>query len=398
MANFFAPPIAGSLVSFLYNGGALWAFLEVLRGRKSLSTEPRFRATVMAIYAYCLALIIAAAINPHRWESAVSLLGLVSLLLFPFAYSTWRIARKNEIVEACLTASAAASIGGLILAMIQVHLLLQERASGGAGNALVFASVIALAGGVSLIGVFHYRDWRRLLMLGAFLSSALAVVYSGSRAPLMICFANTVIVAAIYGRGKRHIVAALAALLLLAAVVLLFAESGLTGYKSRLELVPDELRDALKDGDFTTSIGQRLALLQAGVGIWLDKPIFGHGAGSIRTLIQQTTAENYGISLGYTHFHNVFINTLVEGGILALFGLIMMIVIPVHTAFSVLRHSVAEAPRFGATLLLVFFSMFVITGTSNIVLHHDIMDAVFMCFLAVGLFLAVERDDLVSGE
>lgn len=400
MATFFAPPVAGSLVSFLYNGGALWALFDVARGRKPLSREPHFRATIMAIYAYCLALILAAAINPHRWESAVSLIGLVSLLLFPFAYSTWRIAKKDEIVEACLTACAAASIVGLLLAMVQAHLLAHGRPAGGAGNALVFANVIALTGSVSLIGVFHCHGWRRYLMFGAFIASAVAVLYSGSRAPLIVCFANAVLVSAIYGRSKRHIFAAAAALLLLAVVVMLFVESGLTSYKDRLELVPDQLRKALDDGKFSSSIGQRLILLQAGIGIWLEKPLLGYGAGNVSALMQKFTAENYGISLGYSHFHNVFVNTLVEGGLLALAGLLTMIVVPVYTAFGVLRRAAAAPPRFGAALLLVFFSMFVIAGSSNIVLHHDIMDAVFMCFLAVGLFLAVEKDEDVpaTGE
>ena len=393
MATFAAPPLAGSAVSFLYNGGALWAVAEVVRGRCQLSRDPRFRAVVVALYLYCGALIVSALINPNRMDSLSSLIGLASLMLFPFAYSTWRISDGDEIVEACLTACAAAAIGGLLLAMVQVHvfvhLLTGGRAEGGAGNALVFGNVVALAASVSLIGVFCHGGRRRLLMIAGFLAGALAVAYSASRAPMILIVVNAVIVVAIHARGRHGRLWGLVALAALAALLGLFLV-GSGGYLlRRFDVVLNDLARAYQGGNLSTSVGLRVAMWQTGLELWLEKPLFGHGAGNIRALLSGGLAQSHGLAVGFGHFHNIFINTLVEGGLFGLVGLVATIVLPVLIALRVLARSPGSAARFGATLLLVFFSMFVIAGMTNIVLHHDIMDAVFMCFLAVGLFLAI---------
>lgn len=390
MATFLAPPLAGSAVSFLYHGGALWAVAEIVRGRRELARDPRFKAVVAALYLYCGALIVSALINPNRMDSLSSLVGLASLLLFPFVYSTWRISNADEIVEACLTACAAAAIGGLLLAMVQVHVLAGGRAEGGAGNALVFGNVVALAASVSLIGVFRHRARRRLLMICGFLAGALAVGYSASRAPLILIVVNAVIVVAIHARGRQGRLWALAALAALAALLALFMVGSGGFLLDRFDAIAGELARAYRDGHFSTSVGLRVAMWQTGLELWLEKPLLGHGAGNIRLLLSGGLAQGYGLDIGFSHFHNVFINTMVEGGLFGLVGLVAMIVLPVLVALGVLLRSPAPAARFGATLLLVFFSMFCIAGMTNIVLHHDIMDAVFMCFLAVGLFLAIE--------
>lgn len=384
-ATFGAPPIAGSAVSFLYAGGGLWALVQVLRGRCALSRQPDFRATTAALYAYCIALAISAIVNPNFADSLASLAGLGSLLLFPFAYSTWRIADRRQIVEACLIACAAASIGGLLLALAQVHLFGLARAEGGAGNALVFANVIALTGSVSLIGAFSHRGGRRLFQLGGLLASALAIGYADSRGPFLLLIVNTLLVSAIYGRGRRSLVS-MAAAIFLGAV--LFAAIAGTLLYHRLDAMVADVAAVLHDGDFTTSVGKRFALWQTGIELWQQKPLFGYGAGNVRQLINLGLEENYDISVHYTHFHNIFVNTLVAGGLAGLAGLILMIAVPLRTALRTLLRSECDSARFGASLLLVFFSMFLMTGMTNIVLHHDVMDAVFMCFLAVGLFLA----------
>jgi O-antigen ligase len=314
------------------------------------------------------------------------------MLLFPFAYSTWRISDRDQIVDACLAACAAAGIGGLAFAMAQVHIfpgsLTGGRAEGGAGNALVFGNVVALAASVSLIGVFRHHGRRRLLMIAGFLAGAAAVAYSGSRAPLILFVVNTVLVLAIHARGRHGRLWGLVAFAALAAFLALFLAGGGSQLMRRFEVIATDLARAYEGGDFSTSVGLRVAMWQAGLELWLQKPLFGHGAGNIRALLGSGLGQAHGLDVAFSHFHNVFINTMVEGGLAGLVGLVAMIMLPVLIALDTLARAPAPAARFGATLLLVFFSMFVIAGMTNIVLHHDILDAVFMCYLAVGLFLA----------
>ena len=394
LATFFAPSVAGSAVSFIYNGGALWALFDVVRGRKPLARDPRFRAIVAALYLYCAALLVSTLVNPDPVEGLRSLIGLVSLLLFPFAYSTWRIADRDEIVDACLAACAAACMVSLAIAMAEMHYFNALRVEGATGNALIFGNVVALAASVAFAGVFVHRGWRRLFMLAGFAAGVAAVVYSVSRGPFILILVNAAIVTAIHARGKHRGLWALLAACLLAAVLGLFMSKAGGLLLVRFESMFGELGKALDDGDFTTSVGLRFAMWQAGIELWLQKPLLGHGAGNIRALISQHLGTNYDLTVGFSHFHNIVVNTLVEGGVMALVGLVLMIALPILAALRVLMRGPDRAARFGATLIFVYFSMFVVTGMTNIVLHHDIMDAVFMCFLAVGLFLVIEKEEV----
>ena len=384
---FAAPPIGGSIVSFVYNGGALWCLLEVIRGRYKLPRELHFIAMTAALYAYGLAMILAAAVNSNLDTSIPQLVGIASLLLFPFSYSIWRVSEKDEIMRICMAACAAACLGGLLLALVQVHLLSVDRAVGGAGNALVFSNVIALAGGVSLIGAFKHAGKERSVYLAAFLASAVAVVYSASRGPLIVVVASAIIVSLIYARGRAMRTTMFVAAAALVAVALLLA-SGVTPLSDRFGALFSNWSDIAEDGNFSSSVGIRVALWQIGLDLWLENPLFGYGAGELQTLIHQRLTAQYGITSGFSHFHNVFLNTLVEGGLVALVALLAMIAVPSVTALQVLSAPASEAERFGATLLLLILSMFLITGMTNLVLRHDIMDAVLMICLVVGLYLA----------
>lgn len=387
VAIFSLPTIGGSAVSFLYNGGALWALLDVMRGRTPLSREPHMLATAAALYLYCLAMGLSALVNGDFVASLPKLAGLVSLLLFPFAYSNWRRSDKEEIMGACLAGCAIASYGGLAFALVQAYAFAMPRPEGAAGNPLVFANVIAVAGGVALSGVFRRRGWLQLFFLGAFLASALAVSYSASRGPFLLVVAFAILVTATHARGNR-LQASVLGILAALAILGLFVTSGITILESRMTVMFRELSMLVGQDNFSTSTGQRVALWQIGTALWLEKPVFGHGAADLPLLINRHLQDEFGITLHFTHFHNVFLTTLVEGGVLGLAALLAMIAIPVVIALRVLAQATLEVERFGATLLLIFFSMFLTSGMVNTVLRHDIMDAVFMAFLAVGLYLS----------
>jgi O-antigen ligase len=181
------------------------------------------------------------------------------------------------------------------------------------------------------------------------------------------------------------LLAPVAAIVLLGAIV----ASGMTPLSNRLADIFSNLSEITRDGDFSSSIGIRLALWNIAVDVWLQKPLIGYGAGKLPELISYHLISQYNISEDFGHFHNVFLNTLVEGGVLAFLGLVAMIVIPLHAAFRVLTGPSGEAERFGAAVLVLLFTMFLITGLTNLAIRHDIMDAVFMIFLVVGLYLAI---------
>jgi O-antigen ligase len=387
---FATPPIGGSAVSFLYNGGAVWCAMEVARGRAALSRAPQILAMTAVLYALCAALIVAALINPGPLASLADLIGLGSFLIFPFSYAVWRLSGKEAIVEACIMGCVFACLGALALAVLQVHLLSESRGEGGAGNSLVFAGLVSLATGVTLAGVFRYRGRRQLTCLVAYAAGVLAIVYSSSRGPLVVLLAHAIIVALVYSSGRRVQLVAVT-IGAVGALLALLIFTDLTPLGDRIAVVFDDWKDVVEDGNYNTSLGLRFAVWDVGIQLFLEKPIFGHGAGNLSGLIRQELLSEYGISRGFSHFHNVFINTAVEGGVVALAALLAAICLPVVIALRTLFRSDVETERFGATLLLLYFSMFVIAGMTNLVLRHDIMDAMFMISLITGLLLVVER-------
>src|SRR5690606_22381234 len=112
-------------------------------------------------------------------SNAHVLLQFVTLLLFPFSYSVWSIARKAEIVQAAALGSAIAGIGALVLTAFQLYL--DIRPEGGAGNSLVFATVTSLAGISCLAGLLLLNSRWQLLFLAGYFASLAAVILSGAR-------------------------------------------------------------------------------------------------------------------------------------------------------------------------------------------------------------------------
>ena len=76
---------------------------------------------------------------------------LITFLFFPVSYSTWSITAENHAARIIVLSSMAACFGALLLAVVQYYWL-GMRAEGGAGNAIVFATVACLSVMMCLAG------------------------------------------------------------------------------------------------------------------------------------------------------------------------------------------------------------------------------------------------------
>ncbi|MCR4268274.1 O-antigen ligase [Nitratireductor sp. ZSWI3] len=395
-ACFATAPVLGSVVSFIWHGGALWCGFEVVSGRRRFSPDRPLRVLTALMLVYVAANVVAFLANGPSAAAAVKLLPFATFLLFPFSYSVWTISDRQEVAQAAVWGSAVAACGALVLALIQHHLI-GMRAEGGAGNALVFADVACLAGLVCLAGALtieRARDKAPVLMV-AYAAAFLAVLYSQSRSVWGVMIGATVVVLFLCRTRLKDVLEGRMLGVLLAVLAVGILASGIV--VSRMELLGEELYELAGSGDYSTSSGLRVALWEIGAKLIAGDLLIGHGVQNTAALIGEHLGADYGVGRSFSHFHNGFITAFVEGGVLsggAVIGIFATILV---IALRTLQDNEEPTARFGALILVALFCVYVVGGSVNLIFGHDILDSVFMIFLITGVYLAAGSSALAAG-
>ncbi|KRB15065.1 ligase [Mesorhizobium sp. Root695] len=386
---FFFPPVLGSVVSFVFNGGGLSSVLLIaLRKRRFNADRPMIWLTV-AIYAYCAANLLASIVNNSFVRDAPHLLPLVTFLFFPVSYSTWSITQKTTLARTIVLSSMAACFVALLMAVIQQYWI-GVRAEGGAGNPIVFATVVCLAVVICVAGALSGIERARNPLFYATLAGTIAIIYSGSRiAWLALLIAGIAVL--LINRHRLRGRNAIRLLLLLVAVGVVIAAFGFQAISGRVDFLRSDWNALGASGNYGTSVGIRVALWQIGLKAFHDMPVFGHGVGATQLLIKQGFHDQFAMDAGFNHFHNGFLTTLVQAGILGAVTLAAIFVVAAGNAAQVLRNSSDPIERFGATMIVVVVITYLTAGMTGILVGHDILDSVLMVFLVSGTYLASGR-------
>ncbi|TIN27367.1 MAG: O-antigen ligase family protein [Mesorhizobium sp.] len=383
---FFFPPVLGSVVSFVFNGGGLSSVLLIaLRKRRFNADRPMIWLTV-AIYAYCAANLLASIANNSFVRDAPHLIPLVTFLFFPVSYSTWSITQKTTLARIVVLSSMAACFVALLMAVIQQYWI-GVRAEGGAGNPIVFATVVCLAVVICVAGALSGIERARNPLFYATLAGTIAIIYSGSRIvwlALLIAGVAVMLINRHRLRGRN----AVRLLLLLTAVGVVIAASGFQAISGRVDFLRSDWGALGASGNYDTSLGIRVALWEIGLKAFQDMPVFGHGVGASQLLIKQGFHEQFAMDTGFNHFHNGFLTALVQAGILGAVTLAAIFVVAAGNAARVLRNSSDPIERFGATMIVIVVITYLTAGMTGILIGHDILDSVLMIFLVCGTYLA----------
>ncbi|MBZ9672562.1 O-antigen ligase family protein [Mesorhizobium sp. ES1-3] len=394
---FFFPPVLGSVVSFVFNGGGLWSVLLIALKRRRFNVDRAMMALTIAIYAYCASNVLASLVNHAIVKDARHLIPLITFLFFPISYSTWSISQKTMLVRIIVLASMAACFGALLLAVYQQYRL-GIRAEGGAGNAIVFAEVLCLAVVTCVAAALSGIERYRIALICAALGGTIAIVYSGTRIvwlALLIAGIAVLLINQQRLRGRN----AVRVLLLLAAIAVTIAVFGFQTIAGRVEFLHSDWDALAAHGDYATALGSRVALWDIGLKAFREMPFFGHGVGATRLLIKQGFQDQFGMDEGFNHFHNGFLTALVQAGILGAVTLAAIFVVAARNAARVLRDSTDPIERFGATMIVAVVITYLTAGMTGILIGHDILDSVFMVFLVSGTYLACGRQvALVEGQ
>ena len=387
---FFCPPVLGSAVSFVFNGGGLCSVVLLALKRRRFNIDRPMVAMTAAIYAYCAACVLAAIVNNSIVRDAPNLVGLITFLFFPVSYATWSITQKAALARIVVLASAAACFGALLLAIVQYYWL-GIRAEGGAGNAIVFATVACLSVMMCLAGALSNIEKNKALLAFATLAGAVAILYSGSRI-IWLAMLVAGIAVLLINRRKLNNRNAIRLLLIAGATGIVIAVVGLPIISERAAFLFSDWDALATKGDHTTALGLRAALWQIGLGAFHDMPIFGHGIAASRELMKDGFHNQFNMpSVGFSHFHNGFLTALVQAGLLGAITLAAVFVVAARNAAIVLRTSTDTIERFGATMIVVTVITYLIGGLTGILVGHDILDSTLMVFLVSGTYLASGR-------
>lgn len=389
---FSAAPIAGSFVSVAVNVGAAGGVLEILRGIIPFSRDRFLLSLTIPIYLYCASYLLALALNPMPdWGSLAPVL---TFLLFPFLYSSWCLSRQETVARSVVNASMIACYGALVLAIVQFHIY-GMRAEGGAGNAIVFATVTCMAASIALAGAFIREGMTAVPLFGAYCAGSIAVLYSGSRMTWLALFLSTAAILWVY-RERRHAWSSALAVSCAALAIGVITFAGAQIIPSRVEALVHDWQQMSDHGNYDSSLGRRAELWQIGFSAIQESPVIGHGPQSTKDLIRDGF-EEIGLEVGYSHLHNGFLNAWVESGILGMLSLMAVFVVAAYLALKTLATPTTAEARLGAVMLIVLVTTYVVNGLVNILVGHDILDAMLMAFLAVGIYLAAGTSMLPEG-
>lgn len=379
---FAAAPIAGSAVSFAVNIGAAGGVVEVLRRIVPVSRDRIMVTLAVPIYLYCTSYMLALVANPApAWRYV---LPIATFILFPFLYSSWRLSRKSTVARSVVNASMIACYGALAIAFLQFHFY-GVRAEGGAGNAIVFATVTCLAACTALAGAFSRRGTMSLALFGAYCAGSIAILYSGSRITWLALFLSTVVILWIH-RRRRHAKASAIAATCAAIAVGFIALVGVQTVPGRIDALLRDWHEMREQGNYDTSVGRRVALWDIGLAAVRDEPILGHGPQSTKALISDGFQE-MGLDVSFSHFHNGFLNAWVEAGVFGMVSLAAMFLVAGYFGVRSLARDTTGDEALGATMLISTSATYVVGGTTGIMVGHDILDAMLVTYLAVGAYL-----------
>ena len=386
---FFFPPVLGSVVSFVFNGGALASVVLIASGKRRFNADRPMIWLTVAIYAYCAANLVASIVNNSFVRDAPHLIPLVTFLFFPVSYSTWSITHKTTLARIVVLSSMVACFVALLMAVIQQYWV-GVRAEGGAGNPIVFATVLCLAVVVCVAGALSGIERARSPLFYAALAGTIAIIYSGSRIvwlALLIAGIAVLLINRHRLRGRN----AVRLLHLLVAVGIVIAAFGFQAISGRVDFLHSDWDEMGTHGNYDTSLGIRVALWDIGLKAFHDMPVFGHGVGASQLLIKQGFHDQFAMDTGFNHFHNGFLTALVQAGILGAATLAAIFVAAAGNAARVLRNSGDPVERFGATMIVIVVITYLTAGMTGILVGHDILDSVLMVFLVCGTYLASGR-------
>jgi O-antigen ligase len=280
-------------------------------------------------------------------------------LYAPVAQFVGKFARAGNLLRVA-TSALAGTVLSTAVAMYQVFLRGDARATGMGSDPIWSAEAAVLLGFIALLGLTATRNrFRFLFLLGPILGTFICVL-SGSRGPLL---AMPLLLAAYILLATRHwlrnIAIGLAILVVCAGAVWTIWPSTAHRYVLMVNRLPDYLQgDTVNDA----SLSERGAMYVAGIEAFLDSPWIGYGWHAKMEAIVPYLPEKYAyFPEVHHHLHSDGLDFAVSGGLVGILAYLLVLIAPVAGAVSSPRDSQFRLRRTAAVMLSVGYFAFGLT-------------------------------------
>ncbi len=375
----FLPLPFGSVSTAVFFALAIIILIEMARRRAPvrLPQAARFAAVVCAVYFGLDALSLLVYENPSgSWGPLV---GALHFLFWPVLLAGLASARFDA-VRSYVTGVRAGTIVGGVVAIIQVSDGI-DRAMGGMINPLPFGTTAVWFACISLIGAWD-DGWRNRIFAGAAFASGLVAAFLSESRGAWLALPFLLFVMLVYLRsryGGRLMAVAIASI-----TVLLVGAAVVSGPSIRERI--DETITMFRNfelGNRAASLDQRALMMVYGLEAIADRPLAGYGPlNAVPEVIARAAREGFEIS-PYRHLHNEYLTETVAKGLAGLAVLLVLLAVPVVTAYRFARDDAFKDRVAVACVASVGAALY---GLTNVVFDHDLTNTVFLgMLLAVGL-------------
>jgi O-antigen ligase len=364
------PAVAGSAISVILSVSVLWALISLATRRFEFKMTQSDRLLAWSMTAFVAAILFTGLIaeNPTK--------ALRSVWLIPFL-APWvmiprmRAAPTSGYLTIYFLGAAVGTIAALVAATIEMWMG-ASRPEAGAGNAAILSMMFLFLTGCAGLAITDTRPLRRWLALAGVLAGVLGVVVSQTRG-VFIALPLTALLLLIYApKAWFSILLRPVSLGLFAACAAILAATW-TSVANRIAETIHELTQ-VADSGHSANIGERLYLYEASYQAILNSPIWGYGIQNRMTsIIPYYDGDR---AAGFSHPHNGFLASALDGGLIALSALVAMLAMPIIIAARAPRDDANYRQRLFMALILV--SSYVVVGQTQIMFKHDIMDAFFI--------------------
>lgn len=355
-----------------------WVYL-VFDKEKSLSWSAQDR-TIATIFLMYIFINFAFSIgNKNILEGMKDLFDNLGFLLVLSLLPVLRNYNRNYWQRWIFYSIGSAGLITGIAAVVAVMITKSPRVEVFTGNALVYAYMAGVSGLMNGWLAVVTRGRRQALFTAAFFSSAVALLLSGSRAPIAFFVVTAAAVGLfwLFASARqswwRAAFVAYVFLFALTCAYELFSDTiAYSAIAARFSTLLDTiLEPGIAGGD--PAFVERIEMYKAGLLAFWDHPILAYGRQNVMSVASQQLANEQ--PFPYTHLHNAYITEAVSSGVLGLLAFIAVLWTPLIAAQN------TSAQWRGMAILLVGYTA--VYNMTNIGFYHDIKVFYYCAFVVL---------------
>jgi O-antigen ligase len=334
---------------------------------------------------YFATLLMSTILSPFDYSSLKGLFRILSILFAPFVGASVVFIKVDlkKIVKCFKIATITASFVAIVQLLINGHF---GRYSG-MYNANTYGDIMAMITIFSIVNIAQENKKDRILSIFSLIFGLTGIVLSGSRGSLftfIIVFIIFAILSFILNKKFRRYMITLSVM-----VGLIFALAMQVDYvKNRIQLIKTQVADWEKGYGKTSSIGLRLEMYSSGFEAFKKRPVFGYGYhycidASSKYASQDIKVQN-ALKKAW-HLHNELLTTMVNGGIISLFSLLLLFIVPFVLFCKGLREN--NIYKIGIILLLGYM----IIGIFHTSFGYEYETVLFIIVLALSMLTTIRN-------